>query len=103
MDEAPGPAPHRQHKGAAAAISARRPAKRSLGGRDVSLSVTAECIALIEAAAAPIPRHRRERFYERIAELGGLRRRQRERTGARVDAPRPSPPAPRSPYVRRAR
>jgi hypothetical protein len=33
----------------------------------VNLSATDECVSLIDAAGAPIARHRQPRFYERIA------------------------------------
>jgi len=85
----------------------------------VSLSVNAECVALIEAAAAPIARHRRHRFFERISEplpnalalspaavRDACAQAQREFLIAPttdVDPPQPSPRTPRSRYERRAR
>jgi len=65
----------------------------------VTLSVDLECVEIIRAAAAPIAPHRRPRFYERVSD-------QRAEAEFRiapepaVDAPRPSPPTPRSPYHR---
>jgi hypothetical protein len=83
----------------------------------MTLSATDECVALIHAAAEPLPRARRPAFYERVSALlrndeiliphrvqEACRQVQNEFLIAPVEPPRsPTDAPPLSPYKRRAR